>query len=412
MPNRDIFMDTAMRSLRLDFWRGVALLLVFFGHFEGAAGSTVLSRWSMSQWYWSDAAEAFVFLSGLVCGPVYLRAMAAHGFWGCQKKGMRRAGWIYAANLLCILLIIGASRVCGPVRGDDVVRLQYQGLEADTRSVVAATFLMGFQPMAADVLTLYIQFTLLLPAALYAWQRNRRLAAAICLLAYAEAQMFPWFNIPRWPSMAHGAENLRHFNHISWNVLFLVGAVLGVLRPTAGGVAARRIACMGAAVAVAVIICLKTRVFAPELSDSLEMSFVLTKRTLGPLRVVAFGLLAFVLFASVSEMHVRRAVNVLRPVIMLGQHSLLVYCLGLLIAHSVWLVLPEPSYRSSLWVIGVEFVGLLILLVSVDVAERWRRMRSADVAAADYYVSKDVQCAVEGSRPDTPPQSAPLPRKS
>ncbi|MFN9907133.1 MAG: OpgC domain-containing protein, partial [bacterium] len=52
--------SVAARDLRLDLFRGVALMMIFINHVPG----NFASYWTHMNFGFSDAAEAFVFLSG------------------------------------------------------------------------------------------------------------------------------------------------------------------------------------------------------------------------------------------------------------------------------------------------------------------------------------------------------------
>ena len=73
------------------FFRGAALYMIVVDHIVGDP----LSRFSYQHLGFSDAAEIFVFLSGLGCGIAYARALARYG-WGMLLLAVtKRATRIY-----------------------------------------------------------------------------------------------------------------------------------------------------------------------------------------------------------------------------------------------------------------------------------------------------------------------------
>src|ERR1051325_2724138 len=96
----------AQRDLRIDFFRGLALYMIIFDHVPGDP----LSKLTYMHLGFSDAAEIFVFLSGVSCGIVYSRLLSRKGV-GCLLK---RVSWrtlqIYSyyliASLITILVIV------------------------------------------------------------------------------------------------------------------------------------------------------------------------------------------------------------------------------------------------------------------------------------------------------------------
>jgi hypothetical protein len=63
------------RDLRLDFFRGIALFLIFIDHIPG----NVLGHFTIQNIGFSDAAEIFIFVSGYTAALVYGRAMLKQG---------------------------------------------------------------------------------------------------------------------------------------------------------------------------------------------------------------------------------------------------------------------------------------------------------------------------------------------
>jgi hypothetical protein len=82
---------TAERDLRIDFFRGLALYMIIFDHIPGDP----LSRFSYGRFGFSDAAELFVFLSGLSCGIVYSRIFERRSVAAFLESVGRRTLQIY-----------------------------------------------------------------------------------------------------------------------------------------------------------------------------------------------------------------------------------------------------------------------------------------------------------------------------
>lgn len=88
------------RNLHLDFFRGIALMIIFINHMPG------------NPWFWytpsqfglSDAADIFVFISGFTSAIVYGSCFERVGLWlGCVRI-LHRCGQIYAAHLASFFL--------------------------------------------------------------------------------------------------------------------------------------------------------------------------------------------------------------------------------------------------------------------------------------------------------------------
>lgn len=370
------------RQQRLDVLRGLALLFMFIDHLEGAVGASLVSPWTLHGWYWCDAAEVFIFLSGLVCGKVYLPVLNRQGFFACQQKAMRRAAQLYVANLACLLVMIDAVMMLGPPSGATFHQLQYEGMERGLGPLAVMSLLMLYQPMAVDVLTLYIQFVALLPVMLLCWRHWPSLTKVICLVAYLASQYFTCLNVPRWPFDVFPDIGCgRHFHHVAWNALFFLGVLTAIDPWPIRGRALRR-ALFGACLAGVLIVILSRF---PAVSEWLPLlhnmetwnpSDSATKMTLGPIRLLAFLMLAYVVSNIVTEDRCRRLKRPLAPLTLLGRNSLQVYCVTLLLAHLSWLfVSSEVASQNIVPLLTYEAFGCLAMFLTASAWERFRARR-------------------------------------
>ncbi len=63
------------RDLRLDFFRGVSLILIFIDHIP----ENILSYFTLQAVTFFDAAEVFIFISGFTAALVYGRRLTSKG---------------------------------------------------------------------------------------------------------------------------------------------------------------------------------------------------------------------------------------------------------------------------------------------------------------------------------------------
>src|SRR5499425_3722949 len=87
------------RDLRIDACRGIALWCIFLDHVLNNIGSWLTLR----NYGFSDAAEVFMFVSGVTCALAYGRARQCEGWSGMIGRSLRRGWDIYAAFLLLTL---------------------------------------------------------------------------------------------------------------------------------------------------------------------------------------------------------------------------------------------------------------------------------------------------------------------
>ena len=90
------------RDLRVDFCRGLALYMILVDHVIGDP----VSKFTLRNFGFSDAAEAFVFLSGLSCGIVDLRVLRRVGWAGLTAALSKRVSQIYVYYVLASIAVI------------------------------------------------------------------------------------------------------------------------------------------------------------------------------------------------------------------------------------------------------------------------------------------------------------------
>src|SRR3712207_4573438 len=92
------------RDLRLDFFRGFALVMIFINHVPG----NFLSNFTNKNFGFSDAAEIFVFVSGYAATLSYGGTYRNGGPWLTTVRIVVRAAQLYAAHVLLFFLVAAA----------------------------------------------------------------------------------------------------------------------------------------------------------------------------------------------------------------------------------------------------------------------------------------------------------------
>ena len=87
------------RDPRIDACRGIALWWIFLDHIPNNIGSWL----TLQNYGFSDAAEVFMFISGVTCALAYGRARRCEGWTGVIGRTLRRSWDIYVAFLLLTL---------------------------------------------------------------------------------------------------------------------------------------------------------------------------------------------------------------------------------------------------------------------------------------------------------------------
>ena len=112
---------STQRDLRLDFFRGVALILIFVDHIP----ENVLSLFTLQSICFFDAAEVFIFISGFTAALVYGRRLASKGAVYATAQVLRRAWQLYVAHIFLFVLFVAevsytAAKVKNPMYNEEM----------------------------------------------------------------------------------------------------------------------------------------------------------------------------------------------------------------------------------------------------------------------------------------------------
>src|SRR5260221_2380909 len=88
------------RDLRLDFFRGLALVVIFIDHIPENA----LSYFTLPSVGFSDAAEIFIFISGYTAAMVYGSSMQRSGVVFASAQIYRRGLQLFVAHIFLFMI--------------------------------------------------------------------------------------------------------------------------------------------------------------------------------------------------------------------------------------------------------------------------------------------------------------------
>jgi hypothetical protein len=204
------------RDVRIDFFRGLALYMVLVDHVIGDP----ISKFTYQRFGFSDAAEIFVFLSGISCGIVYSRELK-RGWLGFMTKIARRTVLIYVYYVLSsILVTLLITVAAGSIKNAGVVDQSLVVLREDPISTIWSTVFLISSPDLPSILVLYIEMTLaVIPLFLILATRRPTLTLAASGLIWIISQIHPELS----PNLAN-----QYFNLFAWQFLFSIGIFIGI----------------------------------------------------------------------------------------------------------------------------------------------------------------------------------------
>ncbi len=319
------------RDLRRDFFRGLALFMIFLDHIP----NNVMNHFTVRAIGFSDAAEIFIFISGYVAAMVYGRAMMRHGFLVATAQVFRRVWQLYVAHLTLFMIYMAEvsyalSRLDNPLFRDD---LRVGDFLTEPHIAIVKALTLQFQPKFLDILPLYILLLLIFPLVLLALRRHAVLALAPSFLIYLVMQAGE-FAFPAYP-----AGQVWFFNPLAWQFLFVIGAACGHAavegrRVVPGGRLTLLLAAGFSLLCTLIHLDWELHAVWPGIPDMLGGLLwpYLSKTNLAPLRLLNFLALAVVV-ARLLPPHATVLTRLgSKLVIVCGQNSLYVFCLGILLA--------------------------------------------------------------------------------
>jgi hypothetical protein len=217
------------RDLRIDFLRGVVMLVLVVVHFE------LFSIYNFVAWERVgviSGAEGFVLFSGLVIGMIYRRRIETKGFRDAAWKLFDRATQLYRVNvfvslsifLLSLLPILDMRAVMTFTdRGSNITYPLYPEAGTNVHTWLARILTLRGGPHQIQILGLYVCLLALSPLVLFLLRQERwRLLLALSWLFY----LFNW----AYPQMPTGAQFEYAFPLLTWQLLYVHGVTLGYHR--------------------------------------------------------------------------------------------------------------------------------------------------------------------------------------
>jgi hypothetical protein len=355
----DIHPKPKLRDLRLDFFRGFALLVIFISHMP----DNWVARFKPGAFGFSDSADIFVFVSGYAAALAYRKIFSRAGFFIGTARTVKRVAELYACNL-GLFFIIATLCVAGDRfldTGIDYVSLMNLDFFFEhTQEALLGLYALIYVPNYFDILTMYMAVLAMMPLLMLLARAHVALAGAACIALYLCVYLFGW-ELPA--EMAFYRP--WFFNPFAWQLLFYTGFFLAAdwikPLPSRGWLTAFCAAFVILAIPVSHFPTYSSVKWLDTLRVSLE-PFV-SKTNLGILRYVHFLCLAYLsvtlLKGHEDALHSRYAA----PFVQTGQQALPVFLAGIAMSFSAGMALDVWG-RSIPKTIVVNAAGIVLLMLT------------------------------------------------
>jgi hypothetical protein len=348
------------RDLRLDLFRGIANWAIFLDHIPDNVVNWITTR----NYGFSDAADLFVFISGYTASFVYARMMLERGFIVGATRLTKRVWQLYVAHIiLFVIYIVAIGYVAFRYSDPDIINeFNLAGLAGDNAiETLRQGLLLKFKPVNLDVLPLYIVLMGLFPPVLWMMLRRPGFTMLASIALWLAARYFGW-NLPAYPGGSW------YFNPYCWQVLFVFGSWCAL-----GGAARSRSIidapatlyfCIGYLVfAMVLTMAGKFPQFGALFPHWLYDTFNPNDKTnLAPYRFVHFAVIVILVIRFVPKDWPGLEWRVFDPIVVCGQQSLAVFCVGVFLSFvgHFELMLSSGSLFAQIF---VSVTGIAIMTI-------------------------------------------------
>ncbi|WP_296180231.1 OpgC domain-containing protein [Pseudomonas sp. UBA1879] len=371
------------RDHRIDFFRGLALIFIFWDHVP----ENPFAQLTLRNFGFSDAAEVFVFLAGYAAVLAYGKVAQRDGYLVACIRILRRTWVLYVAHIFLLTLLMGIVFVANNhVDTRDMVR--EMGLEyfvGNPQQALADELLLRFKPNLTDPLPLYILLMGALPLILPIMLRNAAVAVALSIALYMMVPLFGW-NL-----RAYEGGGYWYFNPVAWQLIFVLGGAFAMYtqRPTVPAACPRPVWQQPLFLIAAVYMLIAgTITFLwkfPAIHDALlptfftDLIYPISKTDLSPLRLLHFVALVYVVAKLLPSSQAWLNNWPAQQTCRMGRYSLEIFCLGVLLAP---LADGVNALAGDAWQMRVitAWVGLGLMLLLSNWLELNKRLGTPKAA--------------------------------
>jgi hypothetical protein len=364
-------LPASSRDFRLDFFRGLALIFIFVDHIP----ENILSYFTIQAVGFFDAAEVFIFVSGYTAALVYGQTLVSQGSLYATARVLGRAWQLYVAHIFLFVMFIAevsytVTTFNNPMYNDE---MRVGDFLNEPHVAIVKALLLEFQPTFLDILPLYILLLVVFPVVLLGLRWRPLIILLPSFLLYLIVQATS-LSVPAYPE-----GHVWYFNPLAWQFLFISGAALGFpWRREQRWSRWAQPALPLAAVVVAAGFVVKLSwtihgIWDPFPGLLLKELWPVNKNNLSPIRVIPFfAAVAVVAIVVPANAAVLRSLAV-KPLVLCGQQSLEIFCLGILLSAFGHFVLSEYDSAISIQLL-VNLAGILVMCLTARMLDWYKTM--------------------------------------
>src|SRR5665647_816148 len=372
------------RDARIDLFRGIANWFIFLDHIP----DNVVNWITVRNYGFSGAADIFIFISGYAASIVYAKMTVERGFVVGASRIFKRVWQLYVAYVvLFVIYMVTITDVAARYGVPEIIyEFNVAGVVDHPMRTLIYGLLLESRPLNLDILQLYIVLVAFFPPVLWLMLRKPDIALAGSAVLYFAARAFDW-NLRSFP------DGNWYFNPFCWQLLFVLGAwfAFGGLEKCRSLLKSSLLFYLAIAYLLFSLVMTMAGRF-PELGDTLPASLYFAfnpndRVNLAPYRVLHLLAAVFIVTRFMPKDWPGLEWRIFRSLIICGQQSLAVFCLGVFLSFAGHFALLL-SWGSLLAQIFVSVSGIAIMTLAAyyiswskrqdDPSEIRRRMASID----------------------------------
>jgi len=349
------------RSIEVDFFRGIVLIVIVLDHIPGS----VLSHFMLHAYALCDPAEVFVCLGGYASAAAYDAVLDKRGVAAARLRFFKRGVEIYRAYLLTALLTLLSGAVLAFLH----LNLSMTGMtgwSAFSAAPLHSAFdiaTLRRQPYLSSVLPMYVLFPFTVPLMVPLAKRSAALALGVSVVVWLLAR--PLAGLLRIDDVADWA-----FNPFAWQLMFVLGILCRVRPVSDEFLASQRGRWLMRAAFLAVLGFAVVRLFI--LTQPLPGYL---KQNLSIDRVINFIVIAWLAVGFVRNGAVARLAQRLPAVVTVGQMGLVCFVGGTLISLIVDTATPSSlhGFAHTMAALAGDLAAIIAVLM---LARVWRDLKA------------------------------------
>jgi hypothetical protein len=355
------------RDVRLDFFRGIGLWMIFLDHIP----HDVVGWLTLRNYGFSDAAEFFVFISGYLVGFIYVPIVKDGMFMAALKRLWTRAAQMYVAHIM--LFLIFTAQIARTVRRFDNPMYEDEfnvhNFLQHPDILIGQALTLRYKPVNLDVLPLFITLVVAAPFIVWGLVRRPNLTLLASVLLYIPSRIFDW-NIASYPP-----GTTWYFNPFCWQLLFVFAAWCGSgqiekYAPLIWSKLGMTIAVLWLLFAFLIVMTWHVPALGALVPKwMIKVIYPIDKTDLDMLRLTHFFALAVIVTSIVSRHWKPLYSKWLHPAILCGRHSLPIFCIGVFLSFAAHWILTQ--YTKGVWEqLSVSLLGIVIMIGIAWVLDR------------------------------------------